>query len=353
MFDLHTVKLPHLWQANDLRYLDRFVRKAAFVVCHKSEPINNLWRVLWYLPANAPIIISTNCPLNDLPVLQRELREHLPHHHLHVIHQKDPLVARYFAKQGVHNILGNDGLVVNGKGEGMYLGTMVASALGAEWVVFYDADNLAPSILMAFTMSLSRMFLPSHPEAYLHNVRINWFSKPDSHNPIVDTHKSIMGRCSRVIAPVFDLLVHDWFEGEKRHIITTNAGEQAFTLASLHKMRFSAAFTIETFLLLELMSIARENYMVRLDQYLSQSPFFHTKKDDEHIEQMIADSLSSFLPFWDTIPDTVRGAIEYIKRERGLTLTAPNIYPPLDDLDLSEFIATHHRFRVTSAVPEA
>ena len=55
-------------------------------------------------------------------------------------------MAHFFRAGGVHQILDPDGSIVDGKGEGMYIGTLCALLLGdPQWVIFFDADNLVPS----------------------------------------------------------------------------------------------------------------------------------------------------------------------------------------------------------------
>ncbi|NWF69274.1 MAG: hypothetical protein HXY40_09310 [Chloroflexi bacterium] len=335
MLDLRTIRLGHIWSAADLSQISPHLNKIAFIVCHKDEPAKFLWRVLWYLPADSPIIVVTNCPETEFDTLRAEVREHLPQHqHIRLIHQKDPCIADYLRRQNVMHILGDDGRVVNGKGEGMYIGTLLAAALGsARHVAFYDADNHAPSTLLAYTLALARLFsLPR--KTPLHNVRICWPSKPDMTHSEGTLHDNL-GRCTRVVSPLFDRLIADWFGGQRPTVISSNAGEQALTMTAARALRFASGYAVETFHLIELLFKGHQGKTVRVDQYLSQTPFFHTKKDHEHINRMIASSLGAFMAFREHLPHDLLDKIDWIEAEIGMTARLPRLYPPIGALDLA------------------
>ena len=110
---IDTVKLTHILESDALIGLDFFLSRAAFVVCHKSESVETLQRVLWYLPVDSPVIVVTNCPQSRLGEIRTYLREHLSRHaRTYLVHQKDAGIAQSFREYGVHHILGADGKVV-------------------------------------------------------------------------------------------------------------------------------------------------------------------------------------------------------------------------------------------------
>ncbi len=126
-FAMHidTVRLSHILSPNDLADLDSFLSRTAFIVSHKSESVEILLGVLWYLPVNSPIIIVTNCPRKSMEEIEKGLTEHSTHHkEVYLVHQKDENIADLFRRYGVQHILGKDGNIVDGKGEGMYIGTL-------------------------------------------------------------------------------------------------------------------------------------------------------------------------------------------------------------------------------------
>src|SRR5260370_25984299 len=100
--------------------MDYFLSRTAFVISHKSESIETLLRVLWYLPVNSSIIIVTNCPEMERDEIARELKRHLMHHkRTYLVHQKDEAIAQVFKECGVYHILDANGKLIEGKGQGM------------------------------------------------------------------------------------------------------------------------------------------------------------------------------------------------------------------------------------------
>ncbi len=359
--NIQTVEFAHILETDDLEALHDFLSHTAFVISHKNESVETLLRVLWYIPVNSTIIIVTNCPEKERDDLARALRTKLAEHRkTYLIHQKDESIARLFDTSGVPHILGTDGKVIDGKGEGMYIGALCAYQLGyPRWLIFYDADNFVPSALLEYTLAMCRLFmstpLPTHTRDYdtlivqrqtskqmtsdLHNVRICWSSKPDMGNENWDTR--IMGRTTRVVSPLFDSLLEGWFGMHDHPISSSNAGEQGMTVKTAASLRFSSGFSVETFQLLDLFFNAtawkKNPEEIIFQQYLSKSPHFHEKKDEEHIKKMIAESLGCFFHFEAALPNTVRVQLQQIYDELQLERVEPTIYPRLRDLPLEQF----------------
>jgi len=356
--NIHTVQFPYILESSDLQKLHYFLSRTAFVISHKNERLERLLEVLWYLPNNSPILIVTNCPQSERGVFAEELSMRLAHHkRAYLIHQKDETIASLFETYGVYHILGNDGKVIDGKGEGMYIGTLCAYQLGyPRWIIFYDADNFVPSALLEYTLAMSKLFMstpfPERSHEYdtitvwrrtgslaapdMHNVRICWSSKPDLGSGNWDAR--IMGRCTRIVSPLFNDLLEGWF-GIRDHVISSsNAGEQGMTIKTALKLRFSAGFSVETLQLLDLFFHAYECKNraegFKLQQYLSKSPHFHEKKGDEHIKKMIEESLGSFFHFEASLPDNVKQQLQRVYDEQSLELVYPALYPPLQALPL-------------------
>jgi mannosyl-3-phosphoglycerate synthase len=279
------------------------------------------------------------------------------HERIYLVHQKEEAIARLFETYGVYHILGEDGKVIDGKGEGMYIGALCAYQLGyPRWIIFYDADNFVPSALLEYTLAMSRLFMSApFPEQYrerdtivirrqarnqvapdLHNVRICWSSKPEMGSGHSDTR--IMGRCTRVVSPFFNDLLEGWFGMRDYAISSSNAGEQGMTLKTAISLRFSSGFSVETFQLLELLFHAHKRKGnaegIILQQYMSKSPHFHEKKGDEHIKKMIEESLGSFFHFKESLPYNVKRRLRKVYNELCLDLVIPALYPPLQDLPL-------------------
>jgi mannosyl-3-phosphoglycerate synthase len=357
--NIDTMRFSHLLEADGLYDLNQFLARTAFVVAHKNESLETLLGVIWYLPVNSPILIVTNCSEIEKEKLERALIEQLSHHlHVYLIHQKDEAIARFFADRGLHTILDTTGRVTNGKGEGMYIGTLIASLLGyPTWIVFYDADNFVPSALLEYTLAMSRLFMREHTSSSqceyekqdLHNVRICWSSKPTLGTRSLPVGE--MGRCTRVVSPLLTELVSHWFGIQNCAIISSNSGEQGFTMEAAQTLRFSSGYSVETFLFLDLLSnaVTLHNEVhprrVILQQYQAQSPHFHEKGDEEHIKRMIADSLGSFYYFKERFSPDFRRKIQLIYRDLELEIRLPSVYPSLRELliEKDEVFANQYR----------
>jgi mannosyl-3-phosphoglycerate synthase len=366
--NIDTMRFSHILEANGLYDLNYFFSRTAFVIAHKSESLETLLGVIWYLPVNSPILIVTNCSQTEEEALRQGLLRNLAgHREVYLIHQKDEAIARFFLRYGVHTILGADGKVVNGKGEGMYIGALMASLLGyPEWIVFYDADNFVPNALMEYTLAMSKLFLQERQERaqsdtmlpYLHNVRICWSSKPAIGSNSITP--GILGRCTRVVSPLMTTLAAEWLgTDDNSTIITSNAGEQGFTMRTAQTLRFSSGYSVETFQLLDLFAhtlTAQQPGHVLLQQYQAQSPHFHEKRDDQHIQRMIADSLGGFLHFKGLLPPAVERQLERICNELQLEITPPVLYPALFDLPLERndilFAEHYHLFAQGTGLTE-
>ena len=370
--DIHSVQFTHILETSDLERLDYFLSRTAFVISHKSESIETLLRVLWYLPVNSTIIIVTNCPEMERDEIARELKRHLVHHkRTYLVHQKDEAIAQVFKECGVYHILDANGKVIDGKGEGMYIGALCAYQLGyPQWIIFYDADNFVPSALLEYTLAMSRLFMSapfptlccecdtfivqrqteSEAAPELHNVRICWSSKPALDSE--DWDARIVGRCTRVVSPLFNSLLEEWFGIHNHAICSSNAGEQGMTIKTAITLRFSSGFSVETFQLLDLLvnATGRKDIAERiiLQQYLSKSPHFHEKKGDEHIKRMIEESLGGFLHFEAFLPDTVKWQLQEIYDEQRLKLVYPLVYPPIKDLPLERIETLMAQYRLST-----
>jgi mannosyl-3-phosphoglycerate synthase len=271
--------------------------------------------VLWYLPGDSPVIVVTNCPEENLASIKSAIQDSLVgHKKIFMVHQKDERVAHLFGTHGVEHILGYDGKVLDGKGEGMYIGTLFAALLGyPQWIVFYDADNIVPCALLEYTLAMGRLFLAVHPAyenrmpAFLHNVRICWSSKPSLTSGKLE--ENVLGRCTRVISPLFHDILENWLGVRNYLVSSSNAGEQGMTMTTAKALRFSSGFSVETFQLLD---------------------FF---------------SLGSFFIFRHCIPQSVEDQIYRLIDDLHLHVTSPLIYPSLDSLDLSgdEELVNHYR----------
>jgi mannosyl-3-phosphoglycerate synthase len=360
--NIDTMRFSHLLETDGLYDLNQFLTRTAFVIAHKNESLATLLAVIWYLPVTSPILIVTNCAEIEKEKLEQALTAQLAHHpYVYLIHQKDEAIARFFTEHNVCSILDPSGKVVNGKGEGMYIGALIATLLGdPEWIVFYDADNFVPSALLEYTLAMSRLFMRQHASSLalagerrdLHNVRICWSSKPTFGTNSIPAGE--MGRCTSVVSPLLTELISHWFGIQNCTIISSNAGEQGFTMEAARTLRFSSGYSVETFLFLDLLShdLPVNNQppsgRVILQQYQAQSPHFHEKGDDEHIKRMISDSLGSFYYFREQFSPRLRRQVQRTYREMGLEFRLPTVYPSLQELAVAKDEAFTNQYRLSA-----
>lgn len=352
---IDTIRLPRILETASFGNLSEFLSRTAFVISHKAEHPIALQNVLWFLPVDSPVIVVSNCPEGELESLRTHLRAELAHHQkLYVLHQKDARIAQFFKDAGVAHIFGLDDRVRDGKGEGMYIGALFAASLGyPRWVIFYDADNLAPSALLEYTLALSQLFIRgaaafAYEASYLddvldplHNVRICWSAKPEMRGGKLEF--TSLGRCTSVISPLFRTLLEDWFDISQYPIISSNAGEQGLSIAALKTIRFSSAYSVETFQLLELLARAADVHhgcgKVIVQQYHAQSAHFHTKRGTQHIRNMIAQSLGSFLVFRERLPERVLDHITQVCDELSIAPLYPLVYPAIGELPVADSVS--------------
>ena len=186
----------------------------------------------------------------------------------------------------------------------------------------------------------------------MHNVRICWASKPELGESTLD--EKVLGRYTSVVSPLLNVLLEDRFGMRDSSISVSNAGEQGMTINTARSLRFSSGFSVETFLLLDLLSKAtdRPTRSALLQQYQSQSPHFHEKKGAEHIRRMIAESLGSFFLFEKLLSRKVRRQVWQVYQDLDLELIYPTVYPALKDLSVQadeSFVDRYKLFQETGS----
>jgi mannosyl-3-phosphoglycerate synthase len=216
-----------------------------------------------------------------------------------VVHQRDPVWADVLKGTPLEDMIGDDGLVRKGKGEGMLLATLIAAALGYEYVGFIDSDNYVPGSAHEYAWIYYAGFsLDSNPYTM---VRIKWPYKGKL--AAADMYLRRRGRVSRITNSVLNyaLSIHKRIETDI--IRTANSGEHALSIRLALKMKWAGGFAIEPFqlvYLLETCFIGLDDGMcellpegVSIYQIQSKNPHIHAERSQEHIVEMIVKSLAS------------------------------------------------------------
>jgi mannosyl-3-phosphoglycerate synthase len=267
-----------------------------------------------------------------------------------VVHQKDPALAAAFASAGYPQLLGDDGLIKDGKAEGMILATALARVAGKKYVGFVDADNYFPGAVLEYIREYSAGFSLSKSPYSM--VRISWHSKPK----IVESSLFFAkwGRVSsRTNQVLNDLIGHHTGFGTEV-IKTGNAGEHALSMDLAMLLRFAPGYAIEPYHFIDLWEkfggvlpsphpeVMPEN--VEIFQIESRNPHLHEAKGDEHLEVMGIDALRAVYQS-SICPPQLKEELLAEMRERGHVGQGEEpeplvCYPPLAQLDLGRFRET-------------
>ena len=217
-------------------------RQMVIIIPCKDEPLETIEGVLCGIPAACLILLVSNSNRDEsdgfraeVDMLNRFCR--YSHRRAMAIHQKDPVASTALGNAGMPELVGNDGTVRNGKGEGMILALAVVAALLPEmrYVGFVDADCKIPGSPHEYCRAYAAGFASSlHSNGDHIMVRLRWAAKPKVRNGRVDfTIRE--GRSSHVVNAwmnrVLSLL---WERTETNGLPTAVNDESMPTQASIH-----------------------------------------------------------------------------------------------------------------------
>jgi mannosyl-3-phosphoglycerate synthase len=327
-------------------------RDMAVVVPVREERVRLIEGILFAIPSQCLIIVVSNSPRAPvdrfrIEQLAVERFARMARKRLILTHQKDPVVARAFIESGYPELVGHDGLVRDGKGEGMLIATVLAHLAGRRYVGFVDADNYSPGSAYEYVREYAAGFaLASSPYAM---VRILWQSKPK----IVggDLYFARWGRTSRVTNQFLNALIGHYTGFETDVVCTGNAGEHALTLALALRLDYGSGYSVEPQHIVSLLeSFGGEldcpfpevlRHGVDIIQVESRSPHFHQAGEDDHIHDMARVALGAIHGSSLCPDDLRRGMEEALCREgileAGGTLEPPMRYPRLSRVDFEAF----------------
>ncbi|KAK5655295.1 hypothetical protein OQA88_5862 [Cercophora sp. LCS_1] len=307
--------------------LNRILSKMVIVVPCKNEDPKTIEGVLVGIPNPCFILLVSNSTRTDgqdryqdeVNMLKRFCaisgRKGL------AVHQKDVGAAAALRDAGMPELIGEDHMVRNGKGEGMILGLALAATLcpDLKYVGFMDADSKLSGAPNEYCKAYASGFA-LYPEDQHVMVRIHWGSKPKERDGVYDFDVR-EGRSSRVVNEwlnrLLDLL---WDETEtdgipsgvshKKIVSTANAGEHAMTMGLALKLRMAGGYAIEPFHFVDLLerqvqspttsycgsddgSVSTlssagslEASPVRILQIRTSNPHIHASKGDLHTRAM-------------------------------------------------------------------
>ncbi len=329
----------------------------AIVVPVRNERLKLIEGVLVGIPHDCLVIVVSNSPRApvDKFFLEQEAINNFcrfTRKQVLVVHQKDPIIAAAFSAAGYHDILDEKELVRNGKAEGMIMGSLLAKMMGRKYVGFVDSDNYFPGAVNEYVKEYAAGFCLNPSDHAM--VRISWHSKPK----VVENslYFAKWGRSSRHSNMFLNKLVghHTGFETEI--VKTGNAGEHALTTELAMGIDYATGYAVETFHYVHLLEkyggileegegVGKDMHrMVKISQIESRNPHLHEVKGDEHVEDMIAASLSTIYHS-KLCPESLRQEIEMDLQRRnylkeGEELAPMRIYKSLDRMDFDKFFET-------------
>lgn len=219
------------------------LRHLAIIVPVKDEKIHLLDGVLRAIPFDCSVIVVSNSErdTHDTYRMEKDVItniHNLTQQEILSIHQKDPELGFAFCEAGYEYLLDREGLVRDGKSEGMITGMLLAKSLGKDFIGFADADNYLPGSVREYVMDYAAGFCMSKSPYSM--VRLHWRYKPKVVEDRLYFKK--WGRVSETTNKYLNLLLSTCTGFETGVVITGNAGEHALTKARGHHELFDRLF---------------------------------------------------------------------------------------------------------------
>ena len=160
-------KIPSLSALNfPKESLNHILKDFSIIVPIKNENTILFDSVIRSIPADCNIIVISD---SDREKCEKEMKVIEDFHRMTgapiiFAHQKDPTIGHALNDIGYTNILDN-GLVRDGKGEGLILGLIINKCLGRKYVGFVDADNYMPTSIYEYVLDFAIGIASSAPNA--------------------------------------------------------------------------------------------------------------------------------------------------------------------------------------------
>lgn len=206
-------------------------QEMVIVVPVMEERIKLIEGVLCGIPNDCLTIVISNSPREPIDrfYIEKDAIEHAArfmNKNILVFHQKDPLLAKACAASGYKYILDKQGNVMDGKAEGMILGTIIAYLTGRKYIGFIDSDNFFPGAVLEYVKEYCAGFFLAKSRYSM--VRISWHSKPK----IVQSNLFFAkrGRASEHTNRMLNSLISTYTGYGTEIIKTGNAGEHAMSM---------------------------------------------------------------------------------------------------------------------------
>ncbi len=335
--------------------------RMAIVVPVKDERLHLLDGVIRSIPEDCTIVVVSNSRREEQDVFKLECDmitnfHNITNQNVAIVHQKDPGLSLAFQEVGYRCILDKNGVVRDGKGEGMIIGVLLAKMLGCDYVGFVDADNYIPcSVNEYVTIYAGVLSLSESPYSM---VRLHWRYKPKVMEDRLYFRK--WGRVSEITNKYINMLLSINTGFETLIVRTGNAGEHAMTMKLAEIMEFSTGYSIEPYQIIYLLEEFWDGNTrfkdalssgISIYQVETINPHVHEEKGEGHIKDMLLASLS-VIYHSKLANDDLRGRIfeelrnhEVVKSRREIKKVTR--LPPICDIDVNKFRSVFERYTET------
>ena len=287
----------------DEETIKHFEDRMAIVIPVKDEKLKLFEGVVSGVPHDCLVIVVSNSQREKVDRFRMEgdalnqlcrftFRQAL------IAHQKDPAIAEAMVEAGYDDLLGEDGLVRDGKSEAMVIGLLIAKAAGKEYVGFIDADNYFPGAVLEYVRNYAAGF--SMAQSPYSMVRILWLYKPKIS---VGLYFRKWGRVSEITNKHLNNLISSKTGFETEVVRTGNAGEHAMSMKLAEILPYASGYAVEP---QELISIfegfggilpTKDHEVMEqgidIFQIETRNPHMHEEKGDEHLGGMLLSALST------------------------------------------------------------
>ncbi|MDI9623571.1 MAG: mannosyl-3-phosphoglycerate synthase [Methanothermobacter sp.] len=321
--------------------LKQILEDFSIIIPIKNENIKLFDSVIRSIPSDCHIIVISN---SNKEKCEKEMKVVENFHNIAgdpiiFAHQKDPTIGSVLEDIGYTNIL-SDGIVRDGKGEGLIIGLLINKCLGRKYVGFVDADNYMPTSIYEYVLDFAIGIAMSKTPYSM--VRLLWKYKPKATGN--GLHLEKWGRVSRITNKYMNLLLSNRLGYETDIIKTGNAGEHAMSMELAERLAYSSGYSFEPYQLIHMLESADDLNLkkeIEVFQIETLSPHMHENKGREHIKDMILSSLSTI--YYSRLSDKnlQKKIIKELKDKNILKDDRPpknTIIPPIKDINAKKFI---------------
>jgi mannosyl-3-phosphoglycerate synthase len=334
-------------------------RRMAIVIPIKGERLRLLEGVLAGVPHDCLVIIVSNSPRQpvDRYKLEKDALQQFNRfvgRDAIIMHQRDPIISEALKDVGYTSMLDSDGIVRNGKAEGMVLGMLLAKMAGKEYVGFIDADNYVPGAVNEYVKIFASGIAMSQTPYTM--IRVSWIYKPKMSE--TGLYFSKWGRVSELTNQHLNSLISYYTGFETEVMRTGNSGEHCMSLKLAELLTFSSGYSIEPHEIINILEefggiipTVHQDAMdkgVEVMQVETRNPHFHEDKGDDHLKEMVVASLGSIYhskicppKLREKILESLRGRA--MMEEGQQEPPAPLKIEPFKDIDIRQFAKTLSR----------